>query len=63
MKFIRFTPVAYQVPAGTALFIVALDTEGELWWLDTNEQQPGPKWRPLPSHPHWRPRTRRKRTG
>jgi hypothetical protein len=61
MKFIQFTPVAYQVGSVTALFIVALDNEGELWWMDTN--LPEPAWKPLPTHPHWRPRSGRKRTG
>lgn len=51
MRFVQFAVVPFEVPSGTAFLYVALDTEGELWWLDSDESMPGPRWHPLPTHP------------
>ena len=52
MKFVSVVVTPFTVPSGTAFVYVALDEEGEIWWLDTNEKVPdGPNWHPLPIHP------------
>jgi len=60
MKFVSFKIAAYPVSSGSALLIVAMDANGELWWLDTYEKLPGPRWHPMPGHPRKRKRLRRR---
>jgi hypothetical protein len=50
-KFVHSAIAAVQTDHGIVFLVVATDTEGELWFWDSGEREPGPRWRPLPIHP------------
>lgn len=49
VKFINAAITAVPTDAGPALYFVATDNEGQVWWLDSEKAEP--QWVRLPPHP------------
>ena len=59
MKFVSVWLQAVNTHSQVVLYFVALDNLGEIWWLDSGQEE-AMRWRPLPTHPGRRPRRRRR---
>jgi hypothetical protein len=49
MKFISISVTAVHLPHGVVLYYAAVDSEGDAWWLDSDQAEQ--EWRRLPPHP------------
>ena len=49
MKFVSVSVTAVSLPHGVVLYYAAVDSDGEAWWLDSDQAEQ--EWRRLPPHP------------